>query len=396
MMTITPSPAKPCANTPCLVSHLSRLSITRDHNVGDSPPPDWVTEAKEIKPGLLAAQALLPDSDRYAAICLINVSGEEQYIDRGHFIGSATPGYETGPDRSADGETEVGMGCAGQSDAVSLSVKPPHVSPQLQAVRPTVKPISDAASSLADSQLGSRRRAKFDCTGVVCSVDTRDCESDFGSNSLSKDNLPTIFNSECAHIKPIIDNLPNELVNSERQRVIDLLVNNADLFSRHEFDLGRTTLLECGIDTGQHRPIAQPLRCHARVHLDVIDETVDKMVTTGIVEPACSAWTSNVVVVARPGNPIPRITLDYRQLNEITYKDKFPLPRVNDCLEALHGNVFFSSLDLSSSFNQISLRPCDRDKTAFITRAGQFRWTTMPQGACNSPCLLYTSPSPRD
>jgi len=83
------------------------------------------------------------------------------------------------------------------------------------------------------------------------------------------------------------------------------------------------------------------------------------------------------------------VTIDYRSLNEITYKDKFPLPRIADCFDAMSGSVYFSTIDLSASFFQAPfLSDLDRDKTAFMTRKGQFRFTTMRQGCANSPSMF--------
>ena len=64
----------------------------------------------------------------------------------------------------------------------------------------------------------------------------------------------------------------------------------------------------------------------------------------------------------------PRITLDYRQLNNMTYKDSYLLPNIADCLDAFKGASYFAILDLRSSFYQVPLAEEDRDKTAFITR----------------------------
>ena len=204
----------------------------------------------------------------------------------------------------------------------------------------------------------------------------------------SGSDLPFPLSSEYAHVIPVISSLPDDLTDDQRCRAVKLLVDNADLFSRHEFDFDRTDLLTHRIHTGDHRPIAQPFRRHPRAYLDLIDQTVDKMLDAGVVEPSASPWSFNVVLVARPGNPVPRVTIDYRALNAITCRDKFPLPRVNDCLDALGGSVYFSTLDLSGSFFQVGLDERDRDKTAFATRKGQFRFTTMPMGACNSPSVF--------
>ena len=79
------------------------------------------------------------------------------------------------------------------------------------------------------------------------------------------------------------------------------------------------------------------------------------------------------------------ITLDYHLLNNVTYKDSYPLPNIADCLDAFRGASYFAVLDLRSSFYQAPLAEEDRDKTAFITRRGQRRFRSLPMGLSNSP-----------
>jgi len=76
--------------------------------------------------------------------------------------------------------------------------------------------------------------------------------------------------------------------------------------------------MEATINTGHAAPIAEPLRRHAKIHLDVIDETVEKLKQAGIVEECNSPWSANLVVVSKPGSPTPRITVDLRRLNAVT------------------------------------------------------------------------------
>jgi len=157
------------------------------------------------------------------------------------------------------------------------------------------------------------------------------------------------------HVAPVINSMPGDLTVDVRCRAAKLIVDNADLFSSHQFDFGRTNKLR--IDTGQSRPIAQPLRRHPRVYPDFIDQTADKLLKAGVVEPTASPWSSNVVLVARPGNPVPRVTVDYRALNAVTYRDKFPFPKNRNSLDALSGSVYFSAIDfvpVSSSYRWMS------------------------------------------
>jgi len=116
------------------------------------------------------------------------------------------------------------------------------------------------------------------------------------------------------------------------------------------------------------------------------------MKQAGIVEDCCSPWSANLVVVARndeQGNLVkPRITIDFRGLNSITTRDKFPVPHVQGCLQSLDGASVFSVCDMSNSFYQVNIHPDDRDKTAFRTRTGQFRLTRLGQGCTNSPAVF--------
>ena len=76
--------------------------------------------------------------------------------------------------------------------------------------------------------------------------------------------------------------------------------------------------------------------------------------------------------------------MDYRQLNAVTVKDGFPLPRVNDSFAALSGYRWFSTLDLASSYWQVALDAGTQEKAAFVTSSGLYEWTVMPFGLCNA------------
>jgi len=80
--------------------------------------------------------------------------------------------------------------------------------------------------------------------------------------------------------------------------------------------------------------------------------------------------------------------VDYRRLNDLTYKDSFPLPRIDTCLDALGGSVYFSTMDLRSGFWQVAIDPREADKTAFATRKGQFRLKVLSFGLANSPSIF--------
>jgi len=189
------------------------------------------------------------------------------------------------------------------------------------------------------------------------------------------------------YLVTVVDSLPSDLSLNERNIAVDFVNEYANVFSRDEFDIGRTHVIPHKIDTGDNKPFRQALRRHPILHEQYIDETVDKLLQHDIIEPAASPWASNVVVAKKADGSL-RLCLDFRQLNNLTHKDSYPLPRISSCLDALGGAKYFSTLDLRSGFWQTAMDPRDKEKTAFITRRGQFQFKVLSFGLANAPSLF--------
>ena len=188
-------------------------------------------------------------------------------------------------------------------------------------------------------------------------------------------------------VEPVLKNLPTDITVSQRKKVIGFLQEFDDMFSRGTYDMGRTTLVEHTIDTGSNRPIRQPLRRHPWAHLDEIDRQEDELLQNDFIESAASPWASNVVLV-RKKDGSHRLCVDYRRLNAVPYKDSYPLPHIDTCLGSVNGAVWFSTLDLRSGYHNIPIQQDHRDKTAFITRRGCFRYKVMPFGLTCAPSVF--------
>jgi transposase InsO family protein/predicted aspartyl protease len=193
--------------------------------------------------------------------------------------------------------------------------------------------------------------------------------------------------SEISPCDFLLADLPEEVAPEIRGRLSDLLEEYRDVFSVSEGDIGRTSITTHKIDTGEARPVRQPLRRQPLPHRAAVDEQLDRMLAEGSVEPAVSEWAANVVLARKKDGTL-RFCIDYRQLNEKTKKDSYPLPRIDECLDALSSGGWFSTLDLRSGYHQVAMDPKDADKTAFVTRRGIFRWKVMPFGLCNAPATF--------
>jgi len=104
----------------------------------------------------------------------------------------------------------------------------------------------------------------------------------------------------------------------------------------------------------------------------------------GVIEKSTSEYAS-AVVLARKKDGSWRFCVDYRKLNEITRKDPYPLPRIDEILDSLGEARVMSKMDLQSGFWQIPVAEEDRHKTAFITKQGTFQFKRMPFGLTGAP-----------
>lgn len=148
--------------------------------------------------------------------------------------------------------------------------------------------------------------------------------------------------------------------------------------------LGRTNFIKAHIDTGDTRPFKKRQYKLSPYMLQHLNNELDKMLDLDVIEPSFSPWNSPVLLVKKSSGEW-RFCFDGRALNEVTKKDSYPLPLVDDILKMLADAKFISSIDLKSAFWQIPLDEESKEKTAFsIPGRGLFHFKVLPFGLSNS------------
>jgi len=148
-----------------------------------------------------------------------------------------------------------------------------------------------------------------------------------------------------------VQNVDPTVPETTKHQLQELVDKYQDIFSYGEYDLGSTDIVQHKINTGDNPPFIQPLRPQTRARLPVIDNLLNDMQNQGIIEPCQNEWASNIVLVTKKDGSI-RFCVDYRNLNLLTRKDAYPLPRIDTYLDTLSGSVWFSTFDLRSRFHQ--------------------------------------------
>ena len=160
--------------------------------------------------------------------------------------------------------------------------------------------------------------------------------------SCANGNLPS-------HLKDLFENTLKDMTKHQSQGVENMLCKYANIFAQNDLDFGHTNIVQHNIDTGTSKPHKEPPR-RVPYHLqDEVNDTIDKLLQKGIIEPSSSPWAAGVVLVKKKDGST-RFCVDYRKLNSKATKDAYPLPRIDDSLQQLSGPEWFSTIDLCSGY----------------------------------------------
>lgn len=206
-----------------------------------------------------------------------------------------------------------------------------------------------------------------------------------------------LCNFVCSRIENCEDKIPDILkelfkenaknLDSSQKRIFaDFLSEFQDIFSEN-IVAGNCEMVEHEINLSDVHPIKQaPRRIPISMRKEV-NKIIEEMRSQRVIEESQSPWVSPAVLVKKKDGTI-RFCVDYRKLNTVTIKDSYPLPRIDDILDQLSGNSWFSTLDLKSGYWQIKIAQKDKAKTAFSVGNGLWQFNVMPFGLCNAPATF--------
>jgi hypothetical protein len=120
-----------------------------------------------------------------------------------------------------------------------------------------------------------------------------------------------------------------------------------------------------------------------------LKEHIKEQLEKGFIHPSSSPWGGPMIFVLKKDGT-QRLCMDYRALNEVTIKNKYPLPRIDDLFDQLRGVCVFSKIDLWSGYYQLKVQECDIPMTAFVLRYDLYEFTVMSFGLTNAPVHLCT------
>ncbi|XP_043496494.1 uncharacterized protein LOC122520502 [Polistes fuscatus] len=228
-----------------------------------------------------------------------------------------------------------------------------------------------------------------ECLHTLYNISESPCADPTETSKIQESpKTPTFSRPDSVRALLRLDHLNTE----EAESVSKLLDKNADIFHLPGEPLGCTNLLQHRIITTDDIPVHTRQYRFPPIHKEEVKKQTSELLNDGIIRPSLSPYNSPIWIVPKKsdskGNPKWRMVIDYRNLNEKTVGDAYPIPNITEILDQLGAAKYFSTFDLKSGFHQIEMHPDDRAKTAFSTPHGHYEFNRMPFGLKNAPATF--------
>ena len=195
-----------------------------------------------------------------------------------------------------------------------------------------------------------------------------------GVNTIEVENVPWFQNIDLSHLGEV-----------EKKKVTKLLQENHEVFSMNKNDIGYISDFKMPINLMDNIPVSQPYRQIPKNLYEEVKNHINNLLANGWIKKSQSPYASPMVCVRKKDGSL-RLCIDFRKLNQKTIPDKQPIPRVQDILDGLGGQVWFSTLDMSQAYHQGEIREESRKFTAFSSPWSLYEWIRIPYGLTN-PCF---------
>jgi len=238
---------------------------------------------------------------------------------------------------------------------------------------------SDATIKIEDNEIKVNNHSLLFCFINKKNMENNKKDSEASSNTKT---ISTLIEEKEKIIKDILDEVP-ELIKHEFQKLLD---SYKEILAISLEELSTTKLMPHNIQLIEGaQPIKQKSYRLSKNQADALKGEVVKLINHHLIEPSSSPWSSPVILVPKKNNKW-RMCVDYRKLNNVTIKDAYSLPLIDDILTSICGKVrIFTTIDLFSGFYQIPMDAADIPKTSFTTMYGNYQFKVMPFGLCNAP-----------
>ena len=137
------------------------------------------------------------------------------------------------------------------------------------------------------------------------------------------------------------------------------------------------------------KPVSRPAYRLSVNEASEVEKQIADLVQRGFIRPSTSPWAAPILLVKKKDGSM-RMCIDYRALNALTIKNKYPLPRIDELFDQLNGAIYFTKIDLRSGYHQLRVRTTDIPLTAFRTRFGLYEFLVMSFGLTNAPATFMT------